>query len=400
MSWQVIPGVYWVGVKDWERKIFDALIPLPQGTSYNAYLVVGEKATALIDTVNPGFEEDLWQKISAVVDPTTVDYVIMNHAEPDHAGALPWILAHAPKAKVLLTEKGREMALRLYHLSPERMEIVRDGDSLDLGGKTLHFVEVPFVHWPETMFTFLPEGRILFPCDFFGAHTAKGFYADGVPDIEKLAKSYFGEIMMPYRRAAQRALAKALELKPAIIAPSHGPIWFDPMPILTWYEKWTAGETEPKVLIAYVSMWGATEKLIQIAMDSLQAAGVKVTVYDLVRADLGALCAELVDSRALVFGAPTVLGGLHPLAAFVLDLIRALKPPVRFVLFLSSHGWAGGATRHFQEALASLDAELLGLVDVPGHPGLQEEEQVRTLSQNLAQKVSSGTCLASEKTFC
>jgi len=385
--YEIVPGVYWVGVKDWERKIFDALIPLPQGTSYNAYLVVGEKGTALVDTVNPGFEEDLWRKISAVADPTTLDYVIMNHAEPDHAGALPWIVARAPKAKILLTEKGREMALKLYHLPLERMEVVRDGDSLDLGGKTLQFFEVPFVHWPETMFTFLSEDRILFPCDFFGAHTAKGFYASGVPDIEKLAKSYFGEIMMPYRRAAQRALAKALELKPTIIAPSHGPIWPDPTPILTWYGKWTAGDTEPKVLVAYVSMWGATEKLVQTAVNSLQAAGAEVTVYDLVRADLGALCAELVDSHALVFGAPTVLGKLHPLAAFVLDLIRALKPPLRFVLFLSSHGWAGGAARQVQEAVASLDAELLGLVDVPGCPGPQEEEQVRTLSQNLAQKV-------------
>jgi flavorubredoxin len=197
----------------------------------------------------------------------------MNHAEPDHAGALPWIAARATKAKILLTEKGREMALKLYHLPAERMEVVRDGDSLELGGKTLKFFEAPFVHWPETMFTFLSEDRILFPCDFFGAHTAKGFYADGVPDIEELAKSYFGEIMMPYRWAAQRALAKALELRPAIIAPSHGPIWPDPTPILTWYGKWTAGDTEPKVLVAYVSMWGATEKLIQTAWNPSKLLG-------------------------------------------------------------------------------------------------------------------------------
>jgi flavorubredoxin len=387
--YEILPGVYWVGAKDWGRRIFDALIPLPQGTSYNAYLVVGEKAKALIDTVNPGFEADLWQKISAVVDPTTLDCVIMNHAEPDHAGALPWIAARAAKAKILLTEKGREMALKLYHLPAERMEVVRDGDSLELGGKTLKFFEAPFVHWPETMFTFLSEDRILFPCDFFGAHTATGFYADGVPDIEELAKSYFGEIMMPYRRAAQRALAKALELRPAIIAPSHGPIWPDPTPILTWYGKWTAGDTEPKVLVAYVSMWGATEKLIQTAVESLQAAGVKVAVHDLVQVDLGALCADLVDSRALVFGAPTVLGGLHPLSAFVLGLVQALKPPVRFALFLSSHGWAGGGARQAQEALASLGVDLLGLVDVPGHPGPEELRKVRELAQELAQKVSA-----------
>lgn len=388
-KYEIAPGVYWVGAKDWTRRIFDALIPLPQGTSYNAYLVVGKKTTALIDTVNPGFEEDLWQKISALIDPETLDYVIMNHAEPDHAGAIPWLLEKVPKAKVLLTEKGRDMAIRLYHLPKERMEIVHGGDSLDLGGKTLSFYEVPFVHWPETMFTFLSEDKILFPCDFFGAHTAKGFYSDGVSDIEKLAKSYFAEIMMPYRRAAQRALEQALSLKPVMIAPSHGSIWRDPAPILAWYQKWTAGETEPKVIVAYVSMWGATEKLVQVASDAIRAAHVPTSVYDLSRADLGGLCADLADSRALVFGAPTVLGGLHPLAAFALGLIRALKPPLRYGLVLSSHGWAGGAVREVQEALAPLGLEVIGALDVPGTPGPEEENMVQKLVSKLMEKVSA-----------
>lgn len=385
---EVAPGVYWVGAKDWDRRVFDALIPFPQGTSYNAYLVVGERAIALIDTVNPGFEEDLWSKISAIADPSSLDYVVMNHAEPDHAGAIPWILAQAPKAKVLLTEKGQEMAIRLYHIPKERMETVRDGETLDLGGKTLRFFEVPFVHWPETMFTFLEEDRILFPCDFFGAHTAKGFFAEDVPDRERLAKGYFGEIMMPYRRAAQRAWERAAELRPAMIAPSHGPIWRPPSPILRWYQKWTAGETEAKVLVAYVSMWGATKKLVEAALETLSEARVQTAVYDLSDLDLGAFCADLVDSRALVFGAPTVLGGLHPLAAFALGLVRALKPPLRFVLFLSSHGWGGGATRQAQETWASLNVELLGVLDVPGHPGPAELQQTQKMAQTLAEKVS------------
>lgn len=386
-KYELVPGVYWVGAKDWERRVFDALIPLPQGTSYNAYLVVGEKAVALVDTVNPGFEEDLWQKVSALVDPGRIDYVIMNHAEPDHAGAIPWVLSRAPRAKVLLTEKGRDMAFNLYHLPMERMEVVRDGDALDLGGKTLSFHLVPFVHWPETMFTFLSEDRILFPCDFFGAHTAKGFYAEGVPDVAVLAKSYFGEIMMPYRQAARRAWERAMELGPSIIAPSHGPIWRDPQPILSWYRKWTSGETEPKVLLLYVSMWGSTEKLVQVARDVLRAAGVMVAVHDLAHVDLGALCADLVDSRALVLGAPTVLGGLHPLAAFALDLTRALRPPLRAALFLGSYGWTGGAARQFQQALSSLRAELLGIVDVPGHPGPEDLRQVQKVGQKLTEKV-------------
>ncbi|MGB9861968.1 MAG: FprA family A-type flavoprotein [Candidatus Bipolaricaulaceae bacterium] len=384
--YEIKPGVYWVGAKDWDRRIFDALIPLPQGTSYNAYLVVGEKASALIDTVNPGFEEDLWQKLSALINPKNLDYVVMNHAEPDHAGALPWILERAPKAKVLLTEKGKEMAICFYHVPEGRLETIHDGDHVDLGGRTLRFWEVPFVHWPETMFTFLVEEGILFPCDFFGAHTAKGFYAEDIPDIEPLAKSYFGEIMMPYGRAARRALEKAMELKPAMIAPSHGPVWRNPQPILSWYRKWTAGETEPKVLVAYVSMWGATEMLVQVASEELRATGVAVATHELSRADLGRLAADLVDSRALVFGTPTVLGGLHPLAAFALNLVRTLKPPVKFAVVLASHGWAGGAVRQARQALQELGPELLGVVDVPGKPKEQELQRVRELMRELARR--------------
>jgi len=388
-KFEIVPHVYWVGVKDWSRRIFDALIPLPQGTSYNAYLVMGKKATALIDTVNPGFEEDLWQKISALIDPEQhLDYVIMNHAEPDHAGAIPWLLAKVPKAKVVLTEKGRDMAARLYHIPEERMKVVRNGESLDLGGKTLTFYEVPFVHWPETMFTFLLEDKVLFPCDFFGAHTAKGFYSDGVPDIEKLTKSYFAEIMMPYRRAAQHALEQAMFSKPAMIAPSHGPIWQQPETVLTWYQKWVTGETEPKVLVAYVSMWGATERLVQAAVETLREANLSTTVYNLATLDLGSFCADLVDSRALVFGAPTVLGGLHPLASFALNLLRMLKPPLRFALFLSSYGWGGGAARQVQDALESLGLELVAFVDVPGQPRAAELQEVKKAAQKLTQKVS------------
>ncbi|MGQ9699595.1 MAG: flavodoxin domain-containing protein, partial [Candidatus Bipolaricaulaceae bacterium] len=177
------------------------------------------------------------------------------------------------------------------------------------------------------------------------------------------------------------------ELGPSIIAPSPGPIWRDPQPILTWYQKWTSGETAPKELLIYVSMWGSTEKLVQAARDALRTAGVVVAVPDLAHADLGALCADLVDSRALIFGAPTVLGGLHPLAAFVLDLIRALHPPLRAALFLGSYGWAGGAARQFQEILTSLSAEPLGIVDVPGHPGPEELRQVQKMLQKLTAKV-------------
>lgn len=388
---ELVEGVHWVGVKDWNRRIFDALIPLPQGTSYNAYLVQGEKGIALIDAVNPGFEGELLEKVSQVVDPREMDWLVMNHAEPDHAGAIPVLLGESPKARLLLTEKGGELAQRLYQVPGERMEIVKDGQELDLGGRTLRFLEVPFVHWPETMFTFLPEERILFPCDFFGAHLARGLYVDEVPDIPEHAQRYFGEIMMPYRRAAQRALERALELEPSLIAPSHGPIWRDPAHILELYRRWTSGETMPKAVVAYISMWGATEGLVKLSIEALLSAGVQVVVHDLSRADVGELAKDLVDSRGMVFGAPTVLGGVHPVALFALQLVRALRPPLRYGLVFSSYGWGGGALRQAQGILAPTGMELVGALDVHGRPTEGEERKARSLAEELAKRIKEGT---------
>ncbi|WP_269850212.1 FprA family A-type flavoprotein [Methanosarcina horonobensis] len=205
---EIARKVFWVGAKDWNRRMFDALIPLPQGTSYNAYLVEGEEKTALIDTVNPGFEEEFEQKINLVSDLRKLDYLIMNHAEPDHASAIRYIMDRAPNSVLITTERGVKLA-SLYHELPEgRVKVVAEGDSLDLGGKTLRFIEAPWLHWPETMFTYLPEEKVLFPCDFFGAHTAQGVYDEDLEDLIPLAKRYYGEIMMPFGKMGAKALEK------------------------------------------------------------------------------------------------------------------------------------------------------------------------------------------------
>lgn len=389
-TFEIAAGVHWVGVKDWDRRVFDALIPLPMGTSYNAYLVRGERKIALIDTVNPGFEGELLEKISRLADPQDIDYIVMNHAEPDHAGAIPVLIKASPKAKVLLTERGVELAQRLYRIPRERIHVVKDSEELDLGGKTLQFFETPFVHWPETMFTFLREEKVLFPCDFFGAHLAPGIYADQVPGIADHAQRYFGEIMMPFRQAAKRALERAKELDPSIIAPSHGPIWRDPKTILDLYQRWTAGETEAKVVVAHVSMWGSTERLVHKAVDELLSSEIQVVVHELSRVDVGELAKDLVDARGILVGSPTVLGGLHPAAAFALQLVRLLKPPLRYGLVFSSFGWGGGALRQAKEILSPTGIELVGTLEVQGRPTGEEEETARELAAELAARVKGG----------
>lgn len=357
---EIARNVFWVGAKDWNRRMFVVLIPLPQETNYNAYLVKGEEKTALIDTVNPGFEKEFENKINMISNLEKLDYLIMNHAEPDHASAIRYIMDMAPKAVFVTTDKGVKMA-SLYHELPEaRVKVVADGDSLDLGGKTLRFIEAPWLHWPETMFTYLPEDKVLFPCDFFGAHTAQGVYDEDIEDLIPLAKRYYGEIMMPFGKPGAKALEKIKDLDIKIIAPSHGPIYKNPQRILEPYAKWTAGDTENKALIVYVSMWGSTAQMVRTIAETLLKEGVDIRLYDLAVSDIGDVARELVDSRAIILGTPTVLGGMYPLALYDTYLVKALNPPAKYGVVLGSFGWGGGALKQAGEILVPSKMEIVG----------------------------------------
>ena len=387
---RIADDVYWVGVKDWNRRLFDALIPLPQGTSYNSYLITGKKKIALIDTVNPGFHAELCDKINTVGDVSKIDYLVMNHAEPDHASAIPDIMKASENATLVATRKGAEMASLYFGVPMGRIRIVADGDSLDLGGKTLRFTEAPWLHWPETMFTYLAEDRILFPCDFFGAHTAVGLFDDEVPDLLPLAQRYFGEIMMPFRRMGEKAVSKVKDIDTAMIAPSHGPIYRNPRRILDEYERWTAGETREKALIAYASMWGSTDRMVETMTETLSSEGIEVRIFNIPYADVGDIARELVDARAIVLGSPTVIGGLHPLVAYLVSLVNVLKPPASLAAFLGSYGWGGGALRQASELLRPSKIELTGAVEVHGPPGNDDLRKVEELGRLLAEKIRGG----------
>ncbi|MEM2986836.1 MAG: FprA family A-type flavoprotein [Nitrososphaerota archaeon] len=391
MNWRNIveldKNVYWVGVRDWNRRIFDALIPLPKGTTYNAYLIIGKDKKALIDTVNPGFEIELEEKIKQIIDPKDLDYVIMNHAEPDHAGSIPHIMNLSDKAKLIVTKRGAKMAQIFYKVPEERIVIVTDGNTIDLGDKTLKFIEAPMLHWPETMFTYLQESGILFPCDFFGSHTAEALYDEEVDNIISKAQKYFGEIMMPFRNMVKNGLEKIKNLKINIIAPSHGPIYKNPERIINAYYKWANGETKNKAVIIYVTMWGSTESIVKLIIETLASEGIEVALHNLIIADIGEIAKDLVDSRAIILGAPTVLGGAHPLAVYAAYLIRVLQPSAKFCAIFSSYGWGGGAIRHLKEIISPLKIEIIDTLEINGSPSKDDEMKIIELSKKIAEKI-------------
>ena len=384
---EIKDGVYYVGVRDWNRRLFDALIPLPQGTTYNSYLIKGKEKTALIDTVNPGFEKELENRINNVSITSQIDYIIMNHAEPDHAGALPYLLRVNDEAKLVTTKIGAQAAQTYFNVPQERIMVVKDGDTLELGDKTLKFIEAPMLHWPETMFSYLIQDKILFTCDFFGMHTAYGLYEDEIDELKVFAQRYFGEIMMPFRSLGLRAMEKIQDLEVEIIAPSHGPIHKNPKRILENYAKWTRGETREKVIVVYVTMWKSTEKMVDQIVEVLLQKGIQVSLHNLTNADLGDVAKDLVDARAIVFGTPTVLGKMHPLAVYAAHLVKVLKPPLKLGVVLTSYGWGKGALSHAVEVLGPTGLEVVGFMEVNGPPTENDLDKVKLIGEELAEKL-------------
>jgi len=390
---EIAPGIFWVGVEDWDRRIFDALVPLPLGTSYNAYLIVGKEKTALIDTVQSNFADEWLEKIGQVTDPKKIDYVIMNHAEPDHAGSIPRIMSVAENAKLAVTKTGLDMAKIYYDVPTERTIIVKEGDTLSLGQKTLRFIEAAWLHWPETMFSYAVEDKVLFPCDFFGSHIAKSkLYDDEVGDIVlPEAKRYYAEIMMPYPLAIIKGLDKVKNLDLKIIAPSHGPIFRNPKRILDAYELWARGPLRQKAVIVYVSMWNSTDALEKTIAKHISGEGVETVQHNLITADISHVMRDLVDASAIVIGAPTVLNGPHPLALTMTEIIRAIRPRTKLVALFGSYGWGGGAVKTMTERLQQSGFEVFETLQVRGPPKKEDLEKAAKLGRLVAERVKEHT---------
>ena len=384
----VKPGVFWIGAIDWDRRLFDALIPLPEGTSYNSYLVRGSEKTALIDTVDPTKKDQLFRNLDRLkVD--NLDYIVVNHAEQDHSGTLPDILARYPSAKIVTNLKCRSFLQDLLMISEDRFVEVKDREVLSLGDRTLEFILVPWVHWPETMMTYLKEERVLFTCDFFGSHIATGaLFAREEPAIYPAAKRYFAEIMMPFRSNIKKHLEKVDELDIDIIAPSHGPLHDSPEFITDAYRDWVGDETKNEVVIAHISMHGSTQRMVDHLIDALIDRGITVKPFNLIDVDLGQLATAIVDASTIVLAAPTVLVGAHPSAIHAASLVSALRPKTKYLSFIGSYGGGGKAAEQLTGILASLKAEMIPGVLSKGYPKSKEFEALDVLADQIKAKHS------------
>jgi len=365
---QLKNNIFAVGAMDWERRLFDELIPLPDGTTYNAYLVIGSEKTALLDTVDPGKTDVLLHNLEqAGID--QLDYLVSHHAEQDHSGSIPHVLARFPQARILTNPKCRDMLIDHLGLAAKQFGTVSDGEKISLGDKTLQFIYTPWVHWPETMSTYVPEDKILFSCDFFGSHlAASDLYADTRPKVYSAAKRYYAEIMMPFRGPIRKNLEKLAAYEFDLIAPSHGPVYNQPDFILNAYRDWTSDDVKNEVVLPYVSMHHSTRQMVDYFIAALMARDITVKPHNLTSVDIGILAMDLVDAATLVIGTPMVLASPHPYAAYAAYLANLLRPKTKFLSIIGSFGWGGSFIDQLKAMVPFIKAEILEPVTVKGLP--------------------------------
>ncbi|MFA6435289.1 MAG: FprA family A-type flavoprotein [Elusimicrobiales bacterium] len=379
-------NVFLLQVNHFNRKLFDALIPLPEGTSYNSYLVKGADKTALIDSADPEKREVLFDFLK---DTETLDYIVANHAEQDHSGCIPAVLEKYPMARVVTNPKCKEFLMSHLHLPAEKFVEASDGQTLDLGGKTLRFIYTPWVHWPETMSTYLEEDRLLFSCDFFGSHLASGAVFSEENVVHDPMKRYYAEIMMPFRTNILGNLEKIKGLDLAMIAPSHGPVHRNVAFVKGLYQDWAGGPCKNTALLAYISMHGSTYALVNRLAGRLQELGVAVEKLNLEQFDEGRVAMALVDAATIVIGTPTVLMGPHPKAVYGAYLANLLRPKAKFVSVIGSFGWGGKALETIAAMIPNLKAEVLAPVMVKGLPTEADLTRIDALAGLIAEKHKS-----------
>lgn len=379
-------NIFFCGQNHRERRLFDELIPLPVGTTYNSYLIKASEKTVLIDTTYPPKADEYIEKLeNASID--KIDFIVANHGEQDHSGTLPKLVKKYPEAKILTNSKCKEIIQSMLHIEDEKFQTVADDEEISLGDKTLKFIYAPWVHWPDTMFTYIPEDKIIFTCDFLGSHLPfENLYADESCEVLSAAKRYYAEIMMPFRTHCKKYVQMLKNMDIDMILTSHGPIYKNPSYILNAYEEWTADECKNEVIIPYVSMYESTKEMVDYMSEKLSEKGITVKPFDIVKGDIGELAMELVDACTIVIGSPMVLAGPHPVAVTAAYMAGLLRPKTKFISFIGSYGWGGVLTTKLEECLSNVKAEKLEPVIIKGKPKQEDFEKLDVLIEEIYQK--------------
>ncbi|MFA5364097.1 MAG: flavodoxin domain-containing protein [Candidatus Bathyarchaeia archaeon] len=394
---KVLENIFWVGVIDWNIRHFHGFTySTHRGTTYNAYLII-DKKVALVDTVHHGFTAEMIEKIKEVIDPSKIDYIIANHVESDHSGSIKEILQLAPNATVVGTANCKA-GLEKHYFGNWKFMTVKTGDTLNLGDRTLTFLEAPMLHWPDTMFTYIEKDALLLSNDGFGQHLASSHRFDDEVDQNILmweAGKYYANILWLYSALVTRKIEEVqkLGLKINMIAPSHGVIWRkDPMKIITAYLKWAKGEADKKVIIAYDTMWESTEKMAKAILDGIVSQGVEATLYRLPFSDNGDIIGELLETKGLLVGSATINNGVLPTVSPFLREMEGLRPKNKVAAAFGSFGWGGGATDTIEKSLKTAGMNLvLPALTFQWVPNKEELQKCYAFGQEFAKKVQEST---------
>ncbi|MFZ7137991.1 MAG: FprA family A-type flavoprotein [archaeon] len=394
---KVLENIFWVGAVDWNKRHFHGFsYSTHRGTTYNAYLIV-DKKVALVDTVDHSFSEEMIKKIREVIDPSKIDYLIVNHVESDHSGAIKEVLKLAPNATVVGTEACKA-GLEKHYFGNWNFQTVKTGDTLNLGERTLTFLEAKMLHWPDTMFTYIEKDALLLSNDGFGQHLASSNRFDDEVDQDILmweAGKYYANILWLYSALVIKKLEEVqkLGLKIDMIAPSHGVIWRkDPMKIVTAYMNWAKGEASKKVIIVYDTMWASTEKMAKAMLDGIVSEGLEATLYRLPFSDNGDIIGELLDTKGILVGSSTINNGVLPTVSPFLREMEGLRPKNKVAAVFGSYGWGGGATAAIEKSLKLGGMELvMPAITLKWVPTKEELQKCYVFGQEFAKKVKASS---------
>jgi len=391
---KLAPGVHWTGILDPDLRVFDVIMKADHGTTYNSYLVKGEKGCAVIETAKEKYRAQFFENIFSLVDPLEITHIILNHTEMDHTGSLAALLEEAPSATVVSSKNAVPFIKAILNRDIE-INPVGDGDSIDLGGLTLEFIQAPFLHWPDTMFTFVREQGILFPCDFFGSHFAdEKMYDNEVDDFSHARRYYFDHIIRPFKEHAIKAMDKIGDLPIQMIAPSHGPILrTDLHKYIGEYRQWSTspGKREkPYVLVFYLTSYGNTRLMAENVALGAREAGAEVGVFDLQATDIPSILDDLESADALAIGSLTINGDAVKPAWDLLSSLATLKLRGKAAVAFGSYGWSGEAVRFMEERLKGIKfkvpAEGVRAQLIPTDDDLGA---CRELGKNLVESIST-----------